>query len=76
MLPQRLASAIIVLVSLVWLANFLLQFIIPGYHPDSYIHGIFTTVIGGAFALSRRDRSEESHPPEASAPVSAAPKDE
>jgi len=55
MLPRPLASAIIVLVSVIWAANFVLQFIVPEYHPDVTINGIFMAVVGGALALSRKD---------------------
>lgn len=55
LLPRRLASAIITLVSIVWALNFALQFI-PGinYHPDLSINGIFMGIVGGALALSRK----------------------
>jgi len=55
MLPRPLASAIIVLVSVIWAANFVLQFIVSEYHPDVTINGIFMAVVGGALALSRKD---------------------
>lgn len=55
MLPRPLASAIIVLVSVIWAANFVLQFIVPEYHPDVTINGIFMAIVGGALALSRKD---------------------
>lgn len=56
MLPKALASAIIVLVSTVWTLNFGLQFLIPTYHPDVTLNGVFMTLVGGAFALSRKDK--------------------
>jgi hypothetical protein len=55
MLPRPLASAIIVLVSVIWAANFVLQFIVSEYHPDVTINGIFMAIVGGALALSRKD---------------------
>jgi hypothetical protein len=55
MIPRPLASAIIVLVSVIWAANFVLQFIVPEYHPDVTINGIFMAIVGGALALSRKD---------------------
>lgn len=55
MIPRPLATGIIVLVSVVWFANFLLQFVVPGYQPDPTIHGIFGAIVGGALALSKQD---------------------
>jgi hypothetical protein len=55
-LPRPLASAIIVLVSLVWAANFVAQFLVADYHPDVTLNGVFMAVVGGALALSRKDK--------------------
>ena len=54
MLPKPLATAIIIIVTLVWAANFAAQFIVEDYSPDVAINGIFMAVVGGALALSRR----------------------
>jgi hypothetical protein len=56
MIPRSLASAIIVLVSIVWAANFFIQFVITTYRPDVTLNGVFMAVVGGALALSRKDR--------------------
>jgi hypothetical protein len=56
MLPRPLATAIIVLVSLVWAANFIAQFIVDGYHADVTLNGVFMAIVGGALALSRKDK--------------------
>lgn len=56
MLPRGLATAIIVLVSLVWLTNFVAQFVVAGYSPDVTLNGIFMAIVGGALALSRKDK--------------------
>jgi hypothetical protein len=55
-IPKPLANAIIGIVTVVWSANFIAQFV-PGlgYHPDPAIHGVFMAVVGGALALSRKD---------------------
>jgi hypothetical protein len=63
LLPRPLANAVIVLISLVWAANFFLQFLIAGYEPDPAIHGVFGAIVGGAFALSRRDGQDRPPPP-------------
>jgi hypothetical protein len=56
MIPRQLASAIIVLVSLVWAANFIAQFIVDNYRPDVTLNGVFMAIVGGALALSRKDK--------------------
>lgn len=58
MLPKPLASAIIVLVSFVWACNFFLQFLVTSYHPDVTLNGVFMCIVGGALALSRKDKDE------------------
>lgn len=59
MLPKPLAAAIIIIVTVVWAANFVAQFIVDSYEPDVAINGIFMAVVGGALALSRRDYGSE-----------------
>lgn len=53
MIPKRLASGIVVLVSAVWAANFMAQFFVASYEPDVMINSIFMAIVGGALALSR-----------------------
>jgi hypothetical protein len=58
MLPKPLASAIIILVSVIWALNFFMQFLVTTYHPDITLNGIFMGIVGGALALSRKDKDE------------------
>lgn len=53
MIPKGLANAIVVLVSLVWAANFAASVFIPDYQTDSTINFVFMTIVGGALALRR-----------------------
>lgn len=53
MIPKPLAVFIVCVVTVVWLANFAAQFLVPGYHVDGYVHGIFFSVVGGALVASR-----------------------
>lgn len=55
MIPKVLLTIIIVLVSVVFAANYVLQFVVPGYQSDPAIIGVFGAIAGAAFALSRRD---------------------
>lgn len=59
MIPRPLATAIIVVVTLVWAANFAAQFVVADYSPDVAINGIFMAIVGGALALSRRGSNED-----------------
>lgn len=53
MIPKSLAVAIVCVVTAVWLANFIAQFLVHGYQVDGYVHGIFFSVVGGALVASR-----------------------
>lgn len=59
MLPKPLAVAIVCLVTLVWLANFAAQFLVPGYQVDGWVHAIFLSVVGTALGLSRKGGAPE-----------------
>lgn len=55
MLSDRGATAIIYLVSGIWGANMIVSmFPEANYQPDPSIHGIFTLIVGGAFAVRAR----------------------
>jgi hypothetical protein len=62
-IPRPVASAIIVLVTIVWAANFVAQFLVEGYEPDVAINGI----VGAALAFSRKGNQPQ--PPAAESPV-------
>lgn len=63
LLPKALANAIVILVAFAWAVNFFLPIIMPSYQPVAYVHGIFTTIIGLAFGLSRYGKEPEKTPP-------------
>ena len=52
MLSDKASTIIIYLVAIVWVGN-MVAAMIPGtyYRPDPAVHGIFTLIVGGAFAL-------------------------
>lgn len=54
MIPKSLASGIIVVVTIVWVANFALPLINPNWHSDPVLHGVFMSLITGALALSKK----------------------
>lgn len=64
MISRPLSSAILVLVSLIWAANFVLQFVVDGYRPDPIYHGVFMSVVGAALAVTKRGNGEDKHPPD------------
>jgi len=63
-IPKPLATAIIVVVTVVWAINFAAQFIVEDYSPDVAINGIFMAIVGGALALSRRSNKDKNGNPE------------
>lgn len=52
MITARLADVIVILVCLVWAANFLLPFV-SSYQSDPQLNLVFMSIVGGALALSR-----------------------
>lgn len=56
MLPKPLAASILIVVTIVWAANFVAQFVIANYQPDPILHGVFMSLVGGALALTRQDK--------------------
>lgn len=71
LLPRPVASAIIVVVTAVWAANFALQFLVADYEPDVSINAIFMGIVGGALALSRK--GDPPPPPPPPPPTGGAP---
>jgi hypothetical protein len=58
-LPKSLANAIVIVVTLVWAANFIIQFVVTTYKPDPLIHTAFMAIVGAAFALSRKGKNDD-----------------
>ena len=63
MLNERLANAVIALVSLVWATNFGARFLVVGYEPSETINAIFMAIVGGTFALKSRGGGPPTKPP-------------
>ena len=58
MIPKHLLSGIVVVVSLVFAANFAAPFFIPTYQADPAITGVFGVIAGAAFALAQRQNNK------------------
>lgn len=54
MLNERVANAIIIIVTLVWAVNFGARFVVPEYESSESINAIFMAIVGGVFALKGR----------------------
>lgn len=52
-MPKALANSIVILVSIVWAANFVASVLLPDYQTDSTLNFVFMTIVGGALALKR-----------------------
>jgi hypothetical protein len=63
LLPRPVASAIVIVVTVVWALNFALQFVVADYKSDVAINGIFMAIVGGAIALSRKGDPPPPPPP-------------
>ena len=60
MIGNRTRTAIIYAVTAVWVANFGAGFFVEDYHPDQAINGIFLAIVGGLFALGKKDDGDGS----------------
>lgn len=58
MLPQPLVTALTILISLVWTTNVVVGFLAPERH-DASLNAIFAVVVGGIYALQRKDKPDE-----------------
>lgn len=54
MLNERVANAIIIVVTIVWAVNFAARFVVAEYQPQESINAIFMAIVGGVFALKGR----------------------
>lgn len=59
MISDRTRTAVIVVVTTVWAANFLAGVLVPDYKPSESINGIFMAIVGGLFALGARTESKK-----------------
>lgn len=84
MVPRPLATAIVVVVSVVWVGNFAASVFVPEYVNDPAINFVFATIVGGALALRGGDTPgqpgvlqrvtaavRQPHPPEPPPPPAA-----
>lgn len=61
MINKRLGNVVIVLVCVIWAANFGAQFIVTDYKPDPTINMIFMGIVGGLFALQSRRNGDRAN---------------
>jgi hypothetical protein len=54
MIPKNVTIALVILIGFVWAANFFAQFIVAGYKPEPSVNGLFGTLVGILFAISKR----------------------
>lgn len=59
MIPPALATGIVVLVTVVWMANFLAPLLISSYTADPQLNLVFMSIVGGALALRGRKKDDE-----------------
>lgn len=54
-MSERSRTVVIGLVTAVWAINFGAGFVLPDYEPDQSINAIFMAIVGGLFALGKKD---------------------
>lgn len=55
---DRTANIVIVVVTAIWAGNVIVGMVsVNGYQPSEGINAIFTAIVGGAFALRARNKS-------------------
>lgn len=59
MISDRTATIIIGVITVVWTANIVAGMFLKGYDTDPAINGIFTLIVGGAFALRHSALSKD-----------------
>jgi hypothetical protein len=60
MLPKSVVIGVVIVVSLMFAANFFAQFVISGYRPDPAINGLFGTLVTSTLFLTRRSNDSRS----------------
>lgn len=62
MINPRIANAVIVVVTIVWVCSFVVSIVIPEYRADPQITVVFMSVVGGSLALkSRKPTPDDKH---------------
>ena len=60
MINPRIANAVIIIVTTVWVCSFVISFMLPEYRADPQINAIFLAIVGGSLALkSRKPTSDD-----------------
>lgn len=59
MITPRVANAVIIVVTTVWVCQFIVSIVVPEYRADPQIHVIFMSIVGGSLALKSRKPSPD-----------------
>lgn len=54
MISPRIANAVIIVVTVVWVCSFVISVVVPEYRADPQINVIFMGIVGGSLALKSR----------------------
>lgn len=61
MISPKIANAVIVVVTIVWVCSFVISVVVPAYRADPQINVIFMGIVGGSLALkSRKPKTDDS----------------
>jgi hypothetical protein len=60
-ITPKIANAVIIVVTVVWVASFVISVVAPEYRADPQINVIFMGLVGGSLALkSRKPKTDDS----------------
>lgn len=62
MISPKIANGVIIVVTVVWVASFVISIVLPQYRADPQINVIFMGLVGGSLALkSRKPKPDDNH---------------
>jgi hypothetical protein len=61
-ITPKIANAVIVVVTVVWVCSFVVSILVPEYRADPQINVIFMGIVGGSLALkARKPNTDDKH---------------
>lgn len=62
MITPRIANAVIIVITIVWVCQFVVSIVVSEYRADPQIHVIFMSIVGGSLALKSRKPTPDDKP--------------
>jgi hypothetical protein len=61
-ISPKIANAVIIVVTTVWVSSFVMSAFVPAYRADPQINLIFMGIVGGSLALKERKPKADGNP--------------